>query len=199
MLVALDSRRVELERAEIRCPANGNEEHITDESGGPVLSFNNLDRNLFVTFLDPFCLSAQADVDSVALEASHYELRNIDIFHRQNLSGRLQNRNLYTESLKRLPKLATDWAAAEHDHAFRLFIQLVENCFVREIRDAIDAFDFWNRGAAAGGEYEISGTQLLTIDFDFVRRNKSRFTSKNINAQRFEAFLRIVRRDFGAT
>src|SRR5207245_8371910 len=151
------------------------------------------------TFLDPCCLSAQADVDSVAFEASHHELRNIDIFHRQNLSGRLQNSNLYAESLKRLPKLATDRTATEHDHAFRLFIQFIENCFVREVRDAINAFNFRNRGAAAGGEYEISGAKLLTIHFNFVWRDESRFATKDVHAQRLEPFLGIVRRDLRAS
>ena len=39
----------------------------------------------------------------------------------------------------------------------------------------------------------------MTINFNLAWRNKTRFASKNINAQRLEALLRIVWRDLGAS
>jgi hypothetical protein len=118
-----------------------------------------------------------------------HERRNIDIFARDKLSAPLNDRHFYSEPGKGLPELAADWAATEQEHRFGFFLQLIENRFVRKIRHRLDAFDFWNRRATSGGDYEILRAQLLPSDFDFVRRNESGFTAKDIDAERFETFL----------
>ena len=85
--------------------------------------------------------------------------------------------------LKACYEFATDRAATEHNNAFGFSLELIENRFVREIRHRLDAFDFWNGGAASGGDYKMFRVDLLSIDFDFTRRKKPYFVSKNINTQ----------------
>src|SRR6202043_4296287 len=58
--------------------------------------------------------------DPFGFEALLHERRNIDIFRRKNLLAIFDDGDLDTEPTQRLPKLATDRPAAEHEHALRL-------------------------------------------------------------------------------
>ena len=93
----------------------------------------------------------------------------ISIFSWQKLIATLDDRHLHTKPLECLREFAANGAAAKHDQAFRFFLQLVEDCFVREIRNRVDAFHFWNRCAASRSDDKIFRVQFLTIYFDFVR------------------------------
>src|SRR5262249_37016149 len=139
------------------------------------------------------------NANAFGAETFLHELRNIDIFPWQYVFAALDDVDLNAEPAQRLAELTTDRAAAQHDHALRFFLQLIENGFVCEIRDFLYAVDFRNCRVGAGGDHEISCAQFLSVHFDFGWRNKPRFSAKNIYAERLEAFLRIVRRDFGTT
>src|SRR5260370_26613017 len=127
-----------------------------------------------------------------------HEHGNIEIFPRQQSFAALHNVDLDSEPVESLAQLAADRPTAEHNHALRFLLQLVKNGFISEIGNLIDAFDFRNSSTPAGRFYEISRAKFLSINFDFTRRKKMSFAPKNVYPERLEAFLRIVRRDFGA-
>src|SRR5947199_9941718 len=122
------------------------------------------------------------DADTFVNQATLKKFRHVSIFSWQKLVATLDDRQLHAESAECLRELATDRSAAEHDHAFRLFVQLIENGFIREIWNVVNAFDFRNHGAAAGCDDEILGAKLLPIHFHFVRGYESRFAAGDIHA-----------------
>src|SRR5438477_4320128 len=103
------------------------------------------------------------DADTFVNQATLKKFRHVSIFSWQKLVATLDDRQLHAESAECLRELATDRSAAEHDHTFRLFVQLIENGFVREIWNVVNAFDFRNHGAAAGSDDEIFRAQSLTL------------------------------------
>src|SRR5438034_8205770 len=103
------------------------------------------------------------DADTFVNQATLKKFRHISIFSWQKPVATLDDRQLHAESAECLRKFATDRAAAEHDHALRLFVQLVENGFVREIWNVVNAFDLRNHCATAGCDDEILGAKSLTL------------------------------------
>src|SRR5882724_12214017 len=122
------------------------------------------------------------DADTFVNQATLKKFRHISIFPGQKLVAPLDDRQLHAEPAECLREFATDRAAAEHDHALRLLVQLVENGFVREIWNVVDAFDLRNDGATAGCDDEILGAKLLTVHFHFARGYESRFAPEDIHA-----------------
>src|SRR5213592_1719495 len=129
------------------------------------------------------------DADTFVNQATLKKFRHVSIFSWQKLIATLDDRQLHAESAECLREFATDRAAAEHDHALRLFVQLVENGFVREIWNVVDAFDFRNHCATAGSDDEILGAKLLSIHFHFVRGYESRFAAEDLYAERLQSLL----------
>src|SRR2546425_10079933 len=122
------------------------------------------------------------DADTFVNQATLKKFRHISIFSWQKLVAALDDRQLHAEAAECLREFASDRAAAEHDHALRPFVQLVENGFVREIWNVVDAFDLRNEGATAGCDDEILRAKLLIIHFHFVRRYESCFAAEDIHA-----------------
>src|SRR5437667_11802478 len=87
----------------------------------------------------------------------------ISVFFRQKLVASLEDRHLYSKTLERLRKFASDRAATEHDHVFRLLLYLFENGFIGEIGNALDAFDLGTHGTAAGIDHKIASRRSLPI------------------------------------
>src|SRR5216110_2619830 len=121
------------------------------------------------------------DADTFVNQTTLKKFRHVSIFSWQKLVATLDDRQLHAESAECLREFASDRAAAEHDHALRLFVQLVENGFVREIWNLVNAFDFRYRGATAGSDDETLGAKLSPIHFHFVRRYESRFAAEDIH------------------
>src|SRR2546430_17171291 len=96
-------------------------------------------------------------------QATLKKLCHISIFSWQKLIATLDDRHLHTEAPERLREFASDRAAAEHDHAFGFGFQLIEDRFVGEIGDVIDAFDFRNHRTASCSDDEIFRAQSLTL------------------------------------
>src|SRR5947207_13975082 len=109
------------------------------------------------------------DADTFVNQTTLKKFRHVSIFSWQKLVATLVDRQLHAESAECLREFATDRAAAQHDHALRLFVQLVENGFVREIWHVVNAFDLRHRGASAGCDDEILRAKLLPIPCPFVR------------------------------
>src|SRR5207253_2915783 len=103
------------------------------------------------------------DTDTFVNQATLNKFRHVSIFSWQKLVATLDDRQLHVESAECLREFATDRAAAEHDHTLRLFVQLVENGFVREIWNVVNTFDLRYEGATAGCDDEILGAQSLTL------------------------------------
>src|SRR5438093_12317423 len=100
------------------------------------------------------------DADTFVNQAMLKKFRHVWIFSGQKLVATLDDRQLHAESAECLREFATDRDAAEHDHALRLFVQLVENGFVREIWNVVDDFDLRYEGANDGSDTEILGAKL---------------------------------------
>src|SRR5438046_8664641 len=113
------------------------------------------------------------DANTFVNQATLKKFRHVSIFSWQKLVTALDDRQLHAESAECLREFATDRAAAEHDHALRLCVQLVENGFAREIWNVVDAFDLRYEGATAGSDDEILGAMLLSIRFQFAPRYDS--------------------------
>ncbi len=101
----------------------------------------------------------------------------------------LNKRDLRAKARKCLGQLATNRPATEHKKALRLFAKLVEDRFIREKADPIEATDWWNGGACAGGDDEIFRAQFHLSDLHFPRREETRAAAKNVNTERFKTFL----------
>src|SRR5215472_6706212 len=111
-----------------------------------------------------------------------HELRHVAIFPWKQFGTALHDADLHPQSRQGLSELATDRSAPEHDHAFRSFFELIENCFVGEIANFVDALDFRNDRAAAGRDHKIFGAELLAIHLNLVRRKESRLAAKDVHA-----------------
>src|SRR4030095_2913071 len=127
------------------------------------------------------------------------KFRYISIFPWQKLIATLHDRNLDPKATECLREFTADRSTPEHDHVFQLSFHLVENRFVCEIGNRVDALDSWNCRTASCSDHKILRAKSLTINFDFIRRNEPRFAVKNIHTQRFESLLRIVWRNFRAS
>ena len=125
-------------------------------------------------------------------------MRDISILLRQKLIAALQNGYVHAETAERLGQLAADRSATENNHVLRLGAQFVEDRFVGEKLDRFNPGNVGNRRARTRGDDKILRAQNLVANLNFVRRQKLGFAAKNIDAERFETFLRIVRRNLGA-
>src|SRR4029077_12807783 len=116
----------------------------------------------------------------------------------QKLIAALQNGYVHAETAERLGQLAADRSATENNHALRLRAQFVEDCFVGEKLNRFNPGNVGNRRTRTRGDDKILRAQNLVANLNFARRQKLGFAAKNIDAERFETFLRIVRRNLGA-
>src|SRR5438105_1026863 len=69
------------------------------------------------------------------------ELRNVGVFLRQQTSGALYENDLHAKPGEGLRQFAADRSAAEDEHAGRAAVEFVEDGFVGEKRNVIEAVD----------------------------------------------------------
>ena len=186
-----DAGLVEVEALQRRLPPH---RHQQVRSGDPDLAAGMLqgDRR---SRLDPDRLVPGQQLDAVRLELVDDDLGCGRVFAAQHLGG-FDDHHLRAQPAERLAQLNPDWAAAQHDQAFRQSGQLKDG-LVGEMRNVFQPRDRRNHRPRARRHHDLASLDLYAVAGDGMGVHEASGFADHRHPQAFKTRLAVHRRDGG--
>src|SRR5579864_6328192 len=142
--------------------ASGSNQQMRANKRSSIGSGLNLQLNLVSQLIDARSLSTEHDLHAILPQNLRHFFRDVGVFARQQLAGRLNDRHPTAETAEELSKLKPNVSTAKNEKVIRNRTKFHDR-FVIEEPNAIEPFQLRPRGAGAGvDEQAIRGNGALS-------------------------------------